>query len=73
MVSRKEAESLKVTLEDFDHALNYDVKPAFGTSEDQLNHFVYNGTLPDLHRASLPIFFSLSYKKKFHCQLVLRL
>ncbi len=43
MVTNEAARKIKVTKEDFDHAINYDLKPAFGTSEDQLQHFIHNG------------------------------
>ena len=36
------AGSLKVKGEDFNHALSYDLKPAFGTSEDRLSRFMIN-------------------------------
>lgn len=32
-----------VTRMDFEHALLYDLKPAFGISEEQLDSYVYNG------------------------------
>lgn len=43
MVGREEAEQLKITMEDFNHALQYDVKPAFGISDEQLDRYVFNG------------------------------
>ena len=43
LVGRAEAEQLKVTMEDFDHALQYDLKPAFGISDEQLDRYVFNG------------------------------
>ena len=42
-VGRSEAEKLMVTTEDFEHGLQYDVKPAFGISEEQLDRYVFNG------------------------------
>ena len=42
-VTTKEAEALKVTMSDFDHALLYDLKPAFGISDEQLDNYVLNG------------------------------
>ena len=42
-VGRSEAEKLLVTTEDFEHGLQYDVKPAFGISEEQLDRYVFNG------------------------------
>lgn len=38
-----EAEMLKVTRADFDYALENDVKPAFGNSNDELDQYVLNG------------------------------
>lgn len=46
LVGRAEAEQLKVTMEDFDHALQYDLKPAFGISDEQLDRYVFNGIIP---------------------------
>ena len=43
LVGRAEAEQLKITVEDFDHALQYDLKPAFGISDEQLDRYVFNG------------------------------
>lgn len=42
-MGREEAENLKVTMDDFEHALEYDVKPAFGISDEQLDRYVFNG------------------------------
>ena len=39
-----EAEHLKITKEDFQFALDYDIKPAFGISEDELGSYIKNGT-----------------------------
>ncbi|CAI4225732.1 unnamed protein product [Auanema sp. JU1783] len=36
-------EKLMITVEDFDHALEHDVKPAFGRSEEQLDNFLRGG------------------------------
>ena len=33
-----------VTDADFEHGLQYDVKPAFGISEEQLDRYVFNGS-----------------------------
>ena len=38
-----EAEMLMVTKVDFDYALEHDVKPAFGISDDELDRYVKNG------------------------------
>lgn len=43
MVTREDAESLMVTMSDFEYALEHDIKPAFGSSDDQLERYVYNG------------------------------
>ena len=42
-MTTKEAEALRVTMSDFDHALLYDLKPAFGISDKQLDNYVLNG------------------------------
>ena len=42
-VGREEAEKLRVTVDDFEHALQYDIKPAFGISDEQLDRYVFNG------------------------------
>ena len=34
---------MKVTQEDFDRAIQYDIKAAFGSSDEQLDHYVRNG------------------------------
>ena len=44
-MTHEEADRLKITKADFDHALLYDLKPAFGISEEQLDSYVYNGTI----------------------------
>ena len=44
-VGRAEAEKLMVTMADFEHALQYDLKPAFGISDEQLDRYVFNGEL----------------------------
>ena len=43
-VTHEDADRLKVTMMDFEHALLYDLKPAFGISDEQLDSYVYNGT-----------------------------
>ena len=43
VVGREEAERLIITKADFDHALQYDLKPAFGISDEQLDRYVFNG------------------------------
>ena len=43
-VDYKEAENLRVTKEDFEFALQHDIKPAFGISEQQLDSYITNGT-----------------------------
>ena len=42
-VSVEDAERLKVTMADFDHAIQFDVKPAFGISDEQLENYVFKG------------------------------
>ncbi len=42
-VTTQEAQALRVTREDFEHALAHDIKPAFGISDKQLDNFVLNG------------------------------
>lgn len=42
-MTHEEAEHLKVTKVDFEHALLYDLKPAFGVSDKQLEVHVHNG------------------------------
>lgn len=42
-ITHEEARKLKVAMKDFDHALLYDLKPAFGISDEQLDRYVYNG------------------------------
>lgn len=42
-VTHEEAERLRIGMKDFDHALLYDLKPAFGISDKQLDGYVYNG------------------------------
>lgn len=42
-VTHQDAEQLRVTKMDFEHALLYDLKPAFGISDEQLDSYVYNG------------------------------
>lgn len=49
LVGREEAERLKVMMEDFEHALQYDLKPAFGISDEQLDRYVFNGKWPERH------------------------
>ena len=44
-VTKEEADKLCVSTEDFTHALEYDVKPAFGISEEQLENYALNGIL----------------------------
>jgi vesicle-fusing ATPase len=44
-VNTKDAESVVVSRYDFEHALNYDIKPAFGVSEEQLDSYVKNGII----------------------------
>ena len=44
-VTHEDAERLRVTGADFEHALLYDLKPAFGISEEQLDSYVYNGEI----------------------------
>ena len=39
----EEADKLKVTKADFDYALENDIKPAFGISDDELDRYVKNG------------------------------
>ena len=43
LVGREEAERLVVTKDDFEHALQFDIKPAFGISDEQLDRYVFNG------------------------------
>ena len=43
MVTHEDAEKLTVTMADFEHALTYDIKPAFGISDEQLDSYVFNG------------------------------
>lgn len=45
-ITHEEARKLKVAMKDFDHALLYDLKPAFGISDEQLDRYVYNGVIP---------------------------
>ncbi len=52
-VTHEDADRLRVTMMDFDHALLYDLKPAFGISDKQLDSYVYNGTL--LYQIPKPI------------------
>jgi hypothetical protein len=42
-VTHEDADRLRITRADFEHALLYDLKPAFGISEKQLDSYVYNG------------------------------
>ena len=42
-VTHEDADRLKVTMVDFNHALLHDLKPAFGISDEQLDNYVYNG------------------------------
>ena len=42
-VSVEDAERLKVTMVDFEHAIQFDVKPAFGISDEQLENYVFKG------------------------------
>ncbi len=42
-VTTEEAEALKITRVDFEHALSFDLKPAFGVSDKQLESYVLNG------------------------------
>ena len=42
-MTTQEAEALRVTKDDFEHALLYDIKPAFGISDKQLDNYVLNG------------------------------
>jgi vesicle-fusing ATPase len=44
-VTKEDAEKLRVNMGDFCHALEFDVKPAFGISEEQLDNYAYNGIL----------------------------
>ena len=44
-MTKEEAEKLRVTMVDFSHALEFDVKPAFGISEEQLDNYAFNGIL----------------------------
>ena len=44
LVGRNDAEKLIVTNADFEHGLQFDVKPAFGISEEQLDRYVFNGS-----------------------------
>ncbi|CAI8035308.1 Vesicle-fusing ATPase [Geodia barretti] len=46
LVGRNDAEKLIVTNADFEHGLQFDVKPAFGISEEQLDRYVFNGIIP---------------------------
>ena len=44
-VDRKEAEQLVVTMEDFNFALEHDIKPAFGSiSDDELHQYIKHGS-----------------------------
>lgn len=43
VVTHQDAEKLRVSMADFDHALLYDLKPSFGISDKQLDSYVYNG------------------------------
>ena len=49
MVTHEDAEKLTVTKADFEHALTYDIKPAFGISDEQLDNYVFNGMVASLH------------------------
>uniref|UniRef100_A0AC35TH86 Vesicle-fusing ATPase n=1 Tax=Rhabditophanes sp. KR3021 TaxID=114890 RepID=A0AC35TH86_9BILA len=40
-VDRDGLEKLRVCADDFEHALKYDIKPAFGTEDDMLEKFLY--------------------------------
>ena len=42
-MDREDAERLVVTKAHFDYAVEYDVKPAFGISENELDNYVKNG------------------------------
>jgi len=42
-VSLEDADLLRVTAADFEHALQFDLKPAFGISDEQLDTYVFNG------------------------------
>ncbi len=42
-VTTEEAEALRITRADFEHALAFDLKPAFGVSDKQLESYVLNG------------------------------
>ena len=42
-MTHEEADRLRVSMMDFDHALLHDLKPAFGISDKQLDNYVYNG------------------------------
>ena len=44
-VTKEDAEKLRVKMGDFSHALEFDVKPAFGISEEQLDNYALNGIL----------------------------
>ncbi len=44
-VTAEEAQALRITRPDFEHALEYDIKPAFGISDKQLENYVLNGGL----------------------------
>lgn len=45
-VDYKEAETLRITMADFQFALENDVKPAFGISEEELDSYIKNGIIP---------------------------
>lgn len=42
-MSLEDADLLRVTAADFEHALQFDLKPAFGISDEQLDTYVFNG------------------------------
>ena len=44
-MTKEDTEKLRVNMGDFSHALEFDVKPAFGISEEQLDNYAYNGIL----------------------------
>ena len=56
MVTHEDAEKLMVTMADFEHALTYDIKPAFGISDDQLDSYVFNGEVESYRSAPLVSF-----------------
>lgn len=45
-VSHEDADKMKITGKDFEYALQFDVKPAFGISDKQLDSYVLNGVIP---------------------------